>query len=110
MTQNKEKESDNPPEWEYRGVRLMMSAVPDGEKQDPDYEPPSVADGLSLDDDYDLRIVGCELIQLSGQLLKLPQVAMATGQVLFQRFFFNKSLVRHDYEVIYPIFFLCLPI
>ena len=27
------------------------------------------------------------------------QVAMATGQVLFQRFYYSKSFVRHDVEV-----------
>lgn len=28
------------------------------------------------------------------------QVAMASGQVLFQRFFYSKSFVRHDMEAI----------
>lgn len=28
-----------------------------------------------------------------------PQVAMATGQVLFHRFFYSKSFVKHSFEV-----------
>ena len=35
---------------------------------------PSVQDGLTDDEEMDLRILGCELIQTSGILLKLPQV------------------------------------
>ncbi|RWS03310.1 cyclin-L1-like isoform X1, partial [Dinothrombium tinctorium] len=60
---------------------------------------PSFCDGLSEEHEYDLRILGCELIQTSGILLKLPQVAMATGQVLFHRFYYSKSFVRYPMEV-----------
>lgn len=35
---------------------------------------PSMQDGLDSDTETDLRILGCELIQTSGILLKLPQV------------------------------------
>ncbi len=35
---------------------------------------PSLHDGLDLDTETDLRILGCELIQTAGILLKLPQV------------------------------------
>ena len=35
---------------------------------------PSVLDGLDSETEMDLRILGCELIQMSGILLKLPQV------------------------------------
>nr|CAI5829885.1 unnamed protein product [Callosobruchus analis] len=59
---------------------------------------PSQNDGLGVDTETDLRIYGCELIQTAGILLKLPQVAMATGQVLLQRFYYSKSLVRHPVE------------
>lgn len=59
---------------------------------------PSEQDGLDKETEFDLRILGCELIQTAGILLKLPQVAMATGQVLFQRFFYSKSFVRHSME------------
>ncbi|KAK9884355.1 hypothetical protein WA026_005305 [Henosepilachna vigintioctopunctata] len=59
---------------------------------------PSQNDGLDVETETDLRIYGCELIQTAGILLKLPQVAMATGQVLLQRFYYSKSLVRHPVE------------
>lgn len=61
-------------------------------------ETPSHHDGLDRQTEVDLRILGCELIQTAGILLKLPQVAMATGQVLFQRFYYSKSFVRHGME------------
>lgn len=35
---------------------------------------PSEVDGLTRDTEMDLRILGCELIQTAGILLKLPQV------------------------------------
>ncbi|KAI8989585.1 cyclin-like protein [Pilobolus umbonatus] len=49
-------------------------------------------DGISEELEEDLRNYGAELIESAGILLKLPQVAMATAQVLFQRFFFMSSL------------------
>ncbi|XP_064641851.1 cyclin-L1-like [Lineus longissimus] len=64
------------------------------------YPTPSMIDGLDAEIEIDLRILGCELIQTAGILLKLPQVAMATGQVLFQRFYYSKSFVKHDMEVV----------
>lgn len=39
---------------------------------------PSMQDGLDLQSETDLRILGCELIQAAGILLRLPQVS-ATG-------------------------------
>ena len=59
---------------------------------------PSQKDGLDADSEADLRIVGCEMIQTAGILLKLPQTAMATGQVLYHRFYYSKSFVRHAWE------------
>jgi len=61
---------------------------------------PSAHDGMSAETEADLRNLGCNLIQTSGKLLKLPQVAMATGCVMFQRFFFSKSFVRYSMEVV----------
>ena len=46
-----------------------------------------------------MRILGCDFIQASGLLLQLPQVAMATAQILFHRFYYAKSIVKHNYEV-----------
>ncbi|XP_014254063.1 cyclin-L1 isoform X2 [Cimex lectularius] len=59
---------------------------------------PSKLDGMDQETETDSRVLGCELIQTAGILLKLPQVAMATGQVLFQRFYYSKSFVRHSME------------
>ncbi|XP_067423345.1 cyclin-L2 isoform X3 [Emydura macquarii macquarii] len=59
---------------------------------------PSMGSGLDPDTEIQLRVTGCELIQAAGILLRLPQVAMATGQVLFQRFFYTKSFVKHSME------------
>lgn len=60
---------------------------------------PSMQDGLDPELEADLRFVGCEMIQSAGILLRLPQVAMATGQVLYQRFYYSKSFVAHNFEV-----------
>lgn len=38
------------------------------------YPTPSMTDNLTYDQECDLRIYGCELIQTSGELLDLPQV------------------------------------
>jgi hypothetical protein len=59
---------------------------------------PSANDGLIEDTELQIRSLGCELIQLAGKLLKLPQVAMAEGCVLFQRFFYAKSLIRYPFD------------
>lgn len=37
---------------------------------------PSMLDGLDLNTETDLRILGCELIQSAGILLRLPQVRL----------------------------------
>ncbi|RUS74883.1 hypothetical protein EGW08_017348 [Elysia chlorotica] len=63
-------------------------------------ETPSMLDGLEKEVETDLRILGCELIQTAGILLKLPQVAMATAQVVFQRFYYAKSFIKHNMEVV----------
>ncbi|XP_078162356.1 arginine-rich cyclin 1 isoform X2 [Carex rostrata] len=55
---------------------------------------PSRKDGIDEDTETTLRIYGCDLIQESGILLRLPQVVMATGQVLFHRFYCKKSFAR----------------
>ncbi|KAM7489449.1 hypothetical protein LguiB_026933 [Lonicera macranthoides] len=54
---------------------------------------PSRKDGINEATETNLRIYGCNLIQESGILLKLPQAVMATGHVLFHRFYCKKSFV-----------------
>lgn len=55
---------------------------------------PSRKDAIDEATETMLRIYGCDLIQESGILLKLPQAVMATGQVLFHRFYCKKSFAR----------------
>ncbi|PKA64590.1 Cyclin-L1-1 [Apostasia shenzhenica] len=67
---------------------------------------PSRKDGIDEATEMLLRIYGCDLIQESGILLRLypllsllfvlcrPQAVMATGQVLFHRFYCKKSFAR----------------
>ncbi|VEL23944.1 unnamed protein product [Protopolystoma xenopodis] len=89
-------ETSGDPNWNFSGVKLSITnIVISSEKLTPT---PSQSDSLDYQDEIDLRILGCELIQDSGILLKLPQVAMATAQVLYQRFFYCRSFVRHFYE------------
>ena len=60
---------------------------------------PSQKLGMSHELEVDLRITGCEYIQTGGLLLQLPQVAMATAQVLFQRFYYAKSFTEYKVRV-----------
>ncbi|XP_050720549.1 cyclin-L2-like isoform X3 [Eriocheir sinensis] len=86
----------NPPAKKYGSVVITLENVLlPPEKLSPS---PSQQDGLDADIEMDLRILGCELIQTGGILLRLPQVAMAAGQVLFQRFYYAKSMVRYPME------------
>ncbi|TYI97492.1 hypothetical protein E1A91_D01G147300v1 [Gossypium mustelinum] len=61
---------------------------------------PSSKDGIDEATETTLRIYGCDLIQESGILLKLPQAVMATGQVLFHRFYCKKSFARFDVKIV----------
>ncbi|KAH7929767.1 cyclin-like protein [Leucogyrophana mollusca] len=53
---------------------------------------PSREDGIPEDLEADLRAYGCKLIHQAGILLKQKQVAVATAQILFQRFWFVTSM------------------
>ncbi|XP_021773017.1 cyclin-L1-1-like isoform X2 [Chenopodium quinoa] len=57
---------------------------------------PSRKDAIDEETENTLRIYGCDLIQESGILLRLPQAVMATGQVLFHRFYCKKSFARFN--------------
>ncbi|XP_047155877.1 cyclin-L1-1-like [Vigna umbellata] len=57
---------------------------------------PSRKDGIDEATETTLRIYGCDLVQESGILLRLPQAVMATGQILFHRFYCKKSFARFD--------------
>ena len=59
---------------EYGNVVLTLSnIILSPEKLYPNATP-SMIEGLPWDVEYDLRLIGCELIQTAGLLLKLPQV------------------------------------
>uniref|UniRef100_M0ZSA7 Ankyrin repeat domain-containing protein EMB506, chloroplastic n=1 Tax=Solanum tuberosum TaxID=4113 RepID=M0ZSA7_SOLTU len=57
---------------------------------------PSWKDGIDEVTETTLRIYGCDLIQESGILLRLPQAVMATSQVLLHRFYCKKSFARFN--------------
>lgn len=54
-------------------------------------KPVSVSDGVFPEDEFLFRVLGCKFIRFAGVLLKIPQVVVGTGQVLFQRFFYQRS-------------------
>ncbi|KAF9091080.1 hypothetical protein BGX29_011136 [Mortierella sp. GBA35] len=64
---------------------------------------PSREDGITEEQEDHLRQLGCHLIQNAGILLKLPQVAMATAQILFQRFFYLASLRKFAVRTFYDL-------
>jgi hypothetical protein len=53
---------------------------------------PSREDGIPAELEEDLRAFGCKLIHEAGILLKQKQVAVATAQILFQRFWYTTSM------------------
>ncbi|KAJ7043209.1 cyclin-like protein [Mycena alexandri] len=53
---------------------------------------PSREDGIPQDLEDDLRAYGCKLIHQAGILLRQKQVAVATAQILFHRFWFVTSM------------------
>ncbi|KAJ1648477.1 hypothetical protein IWQ61_009987 [Dispira simplex] len=57
-------------------------------------QPPSRTAGVSAPLEAQIRHFACELIEAAGILLSLPQVAMATAQVLLQRFYYVASVTK----------------
>ncbi|KAJ8581693.1 cyclin-like protein [Rhizopogon salebrosus TDB-379] len=53
---------------------------------------PSKENGIPADLEEDLRAFGCKLIHEAGILLKQKQVAVATAQILYQRFWYTTSM------------------
>jgi len=47
------------------------------------YPTPSMKDNLPFEVEFDLRLMGCELIQTAGRLLKLPQVSSLFCHIYF---------------------------
>ena len=57
---------------------------------------PSQKDGIEVNEEILYRVWGCELIQEASILMELPQVVCVTGQNIFHRFYYRKSLRRFD--------------
>ena len=53
---------------------------------------PARRDGVDAETEAALRVYGCEIVQEAGILLSWPQAVMATGQVLFHRFYCKRSM------------------
>ena len=67
-----EKKEDTKKVYDYDDIVISLeNSILPSEKLD---ETPSMKDGLDRDTENDIRFYGCELIQISGLLLKLPQV------------------------------------
>ena len=80
----------------YAGVKLTLDNVLlSSDELD---SSPSVKEGLTDDEEQNLRNLGCEYIQISGIMLRVPQVAMANAEVLFQRFYCIKSFTKNKME------------
>jgi cyclin L len=64
-------------------LTLENAIIPDSdlEKLDSELGTVSQRDGLSKQTELDLRILGCELVQTAGILLKLPQVRPTTERL-----------------------------
>ncbi|KAK8531817.1 hypothetical protein V6N12_053278 [Hibiscus sabdariffa] len=96
--------------WSFRGTKLnkevvkeimIYTAIDNFYLTDEQLKnSPSTKDGIDEATETTLRIYGCDLIQESGILLKLPQAVMATGQVLFHRFYCKKSFARFDVKIV----------
>eukprot|EP01066_Platyproteum_vivax_P006348 Platyproteum_vivax@DN2142_c0_g1_i1.p1 len=57
---------------------------------------PSIEAGLTPECETALRVYGCDLIQRAGILLRVHQVTICSGQVIFHRFFYRQSLTKFD--------------
>ena len=65
---------------------------------------PSRLDGITEEEENQHRILGCEMVQEAGILLRLPQVVMATGQNILHRFFYRLDLTNtHNYLQVYVL-------
>lgn len=55
---------------------------------------PSVQDGMSHEEERELRTKGINFIMQVGMMLKLPQLTLTTATVFFHRFLMRHSLVN----------------
>uniref|UniRef100_A0AC34REM9 Cyclin-like domain-containing protein n=1 Tax=Panagrolaimus sp. JU765 TaxID=591449 RepID=A0AC34REM9_9BILA len=59
---------------------------------------PSCLDGLTPEEEEDLRYLGAEIIETMVYLLKLPMIVGETACIFFQRFYGIQSFVKHPFE------------
>lgn len=77
--------------YNYGDVRIMLeNCILPKERL---YTTPSMRDGLNKEVEIDLRIVGCEYIQVAGILLRLPQVLVFPVPCQFICVLFRISLI-----------------
>lgn len=57
---------------------------------------PSECRGMTQEEEHKFRIFGCELIQESGILLKVPQGTTCMAQFIFHRFYYKRSFLEAD--------------
>lgn len=67
---------------------------------------PSCLDGLTSEEEEDLRYLGAEIIETMVYLLKLPMIVGETACIFFQRFYGIQSFVRHPFEVSFLVCFI----
>lgn len=57
---------------------------------------PSILDGMSPDEEVQMRSKGVSFIYQVGMMLKLPQLTLTTAAVFLNRFLMRRSLVAKD--------------
>lgn len=61
-----------------------------------DIQTPSELEGMSVVEERKIRIFCTGLIQEAGVLLKLPQISILTGMLIFNRFYWRKSFQKTE--------------
>ncbi|MES1901867.1 MAG: Cyclin-L1 [Paramarteilia canceri] len=62
-------------------------------------ETPTQQAGLDQSHERALRFYACQLTQASAKLLSLPQEVSATAQILFQLYYYQKSMLEDDFYI-----------
>ena len=57
---------------------------------------PSILDGMTPDEERQLRSKGTNFITQVGIMLKLPQTTLCTASIFFNRFLMRHSLVKKE--------------
>ncbi|ORX67086.1 cyclin-like protein, partial [Linderina pennispora] len=70
---------------------------------------PSQKRGMTRELESDMRAYGCHLIESSGIVLRVPQVVMASAQIMFQRFYYLASFTEFSLRstVLGALFLAC---